>query len=265
MQGFKRRKACGNGNYQKSSTSAKTEKVVQNDLPRQKPLAQPAPDTTGNIKAEPEDQPLQPAQGTAGGIKVNPRDQPLEPAQGTAEGIRSNKLPARPRRAAAAAGIAKRIQSEADNAMYNSSAEPSRKDQTRKAPQSTAAQCKVTAAKHLKQHACSKAVEVEEVIGTDVKPRAAAKPRAKRAKRRRQGMQVYGLLHEPPADRMRMFGNFVGESPQRFIICGENPSSWDRTTQRCLPILVDRLFFQRAIHDCACVVLQPSSSLFLFH
>ncbi|CAL5228374.1 g11495 [Coccomyxa viridis] len=30
---------------------------------------------------------------------------------------------------------------------------------------------------------------------------------------------------------MRMFGNFVGEAPQRIIICGENPSEWDRATQ----------------------------------
>ena len=255
MQGFKRRKACGCGDHQTDSTSIKIEQVIEIDLPGQGTLVdikadpenrrlQPAPDTAGDIKADPGDQPLQPAQDTAGDIKADPGDQPLQPAQDTAEGIPSNKLPARPRRAAADAGIAKRIKSKADDAMSEPSAERPKKAQTRKAPQSTAARGKTAASRHPKQQTGGKAVEVDGVIHIDVEPRAAAKPRARHAKRRRQGVQVYGLLHEPPADRMRMFGNFVGEAPQRIIICGENPSEWDRATQRCVPILVSSIACQ---------------------
>ena len=173
------------------------------------------------MKMDPEHQPLQSAQGRAGGIKADPEGQHLDAAQ--------DKLPARPLRAAAAAGIAKRIQSEADDAMHEASAGQSRKDQTRKAPQIAAAHGEVAAARQLKQQKASKAGEVD-----GIRSRAATKPSARRAKRRGQAVQVYGLAHAPPANRMRMFGNFVGEAPQRFIICGENPSTWDRTTQRCV-------------------------------
>ncbi|CAL5228375.1 g11496 [Coccomyxa viridis] len=131
MQGFKRRKACGCGDHQTKPTSIKIEQVIEIDLPGQGTLVdikadpedrrlQPAPDTAGDIKADPGDPPLQPAQDTAGDIKADPGDQPLQPAQDTAEGIPSNKLPARPRRAAAEAGMAKRIKSKAaDNAMLS--------------------------------------------------------------------------------------------------------------------------------------------------
>ena len=92
MQGLKRRKAGGHGSHQARSTSFKIEPTPQIDLTGQETLG----------KADPEENRLQPAQDTAEDISSS------KPAAGS----RRN-----PSRFVAAAGIAKRIRSEAEDAL----------------------------------------------------------------------------------------------------------------------------------------------------
>ena len=67
MQGFKRRKTCGDGGYQTKQSSVKIEEIIHIDLTGHGIL--------GDIKADPEDQCLQSARDTAGDIKADPEDQ----------------------------------------------------------------------------------------------------------------------------------------------------------------------------------------------
>ena len=94
MQGLKRRKAGGHGSHQARSTSFKIEPTPQIDLTGQ--------ETLGNIKADPEENRLQPAQDIAEDISSS------KPAAGS----RRNSS-----RFVAAAGIAKCIRSEAEDAL----------------------------------------------------------------------------------------------------------------------------------------------------
>ena len=202
MQGYKCRKLRGDGTHQATSASVKVELIPQMD-----PLGQ---GTLGDIKADPEDN--------------------LQPAQDTAEDIPSIKPAAGPRRnpgrSAAAAGIAKRIRSETEDAPSEPQAKRSR---TTRSPQARPAQ--LTAAG---QRSGNPAVEVAEVIFVDVKPHAASSPNGRQAQLGRQEAQAVqgnGPGREAPAEQGRRFGNLVRDVQQQIII-GDQSAHW---AKGCVP------------------------------
>ena len=76
-------------------------------------------------------------------------------------------------------------------------------------------------------------MEVDGVIYIDVKPHVASKPSGRRVRQGRQQVQDARVNLADPgdenqADQARIFGNLVGDAPQRIIIGGENPSAWDK-------------------------------------
>lgn len=211
MQGLKRRKARDDGNCQATSTSIKNEPIMLCDLAGHS--------TLGDIKAE------------LGG-KCS------QPAPGAAEDIPSSKPAAGPRRnpgrAAAAAGVAKRTKSEAQDALTEP---PAKRPRNRQAPQAHPEQ--LTAARQPAQPSSSQAVDVDGIVYVDVQPQATSNPCGKHAhqgQQEEQAVEVNGPGHETAAEQARRFGNLVGDAPQRIIISCENPSNWDR---KCVPHVAD--------------------------
>ncbi|CAL5222417.1 g4778 [Coccomyxa viridis] len=180
--------------------------------------------TTKAVKVEESPQVCGAGKAALGEVKADPES--LQPAQDTAQAVASSKPAAAPRcnpgRTAAAAGIAKRLQSEAKDAL---AMPPAKRPRATGASRALTAQKKV--ARQPRQRSSNKAVEVGGVIHIDVKPHHASGHRRRRApqgQREAQAGQAIGPEQELP--QAGKFGNLVGDSPQHLIIGGENPSQW---------------------------------------
>ena len=150
-------------------------------------------------------QPGQPSSKAAlGEVKADPESP--QPAQNTAQAIASSKPAVAtrciPGRAAAAAGIAKRLQSEAEDVSEMLAAKRSR---------TTSASRALTAQKKASRHGGRRAQ-----LGQQEAPAG----------------QAFGFEDEVP--QAGRFGNLVTDTPQYLIIGGENPSQW---TKGCVPQL----------------------------
>ena len=142
MQALKCRKAWGDGTHQATSKPTKDEAITQHDLA---------------------------GLSTLGDIKADPEEKCLPPAPDTAEDIPSSRPAAGPRRypvrSAAAAGIAKRIKSEAQDALIEP---PAKRSKIRQAPQ--AHQEQLTAARQPVQPSSSKAADVDGILYVKFEP-----------------------------------------------------------------------------------------------
>ena len=175
--------------------------------------------------------PKQPSSKAAlGEVKAIPDS--LQPAQDTAQAVASSKPAVAtrciPGRAAAAAGNAKRIASEAED---NPAALPAKRPKTTSASHTLKAQKK--GARHPRQRSTKTYEEADGTICIDVEPHAASGHRGRQAQKARQeaqAMQAFSPAPEiPQAGR---FGNLVTDTPQYLIIGGENPSQW---AKGCVP------------------------------